>query len=224
VSWLRAEGHQVFLAQDPREGVAVGEQSQPRLYERLRWADAVVCLVDRAYRESVWCSAELAIAHERGLRIMPFLLDAGPPHPLIPSLHHVQVASLRRGDDGGDADAARMAMRDALSLLDAGAGRGWPDGRSPFPGLAPFDVDMHRALFGRRAEVERIAAGGAGGGAVGLRQVVAGPGGPCGVDGRRARLVDPAAVGSRHRPGAGAGGGDSSPRSPTPPWPSSPAR
>ena len=35
-------------------------------------------------------------------------------------------------------------------------GRGWPDGRSPFPGLRAFDTDLHRASFGRRGEVRKL--------------------------------------------------------------------
>jgi Novel STAND NTPase 1/TIR domain len=148
--WLRADGHEVFLARAPGDGVALGEEWQPRLYERLRWADAVVCLVSRAYRNSVWCTAELAIAHERGSRVLPFLVEPGPPHPLVPTLQHVEY--------GSEPDAARAALREALSRLDGSGGRGWSDDRSPFPGLLAFDVDMHRAFFGRRAEVEQLAA------------------------------------------------------------------
>ena len=54
LGWLPGDGHEVFLDGDLRAGLAVGEQWQPRLYERLRWADAVVCLVSQAYRDSTW--------------------------------------------------------------------------------------------------------------------------------------------------------------------------
>lgn len=43
--WLVAEGHEVFLDQDPRDGILVGDDWHKRLHERLRWADAVVCVV-----------------------------------------------------------------------------------------------------------------------------------------------------------------------------------
>jgi hypothetical protein len=46
--WLVAEGHEVFLDQDVRDGIVVGEEWQRRLHERLRWADAVVCVVTSA--------------------------------------------------------------------------------------------------------------------------------------------------------------------------------
>jgi hypothetical protein len=46
--WLVAEGHEVFLDRDPGNGIAVGEEWDKRLHERLRWADAVVCVVTSA--------------------------------------------------------------------------------------------------------------------------------------------------------------------------------
>jgi TIR domain len=76
--WLATDGHDVFLAQARGDGVTLGDEWQPRPYERLRWADAVVCLVSQAYRNSTWCTAELAIAHERGRRILPILVELAP--------------------------------------------------------------------------------------------------------------------------------------------------
>ena len=46
--WLVAEGHEVFWDQDPGDGIAVGDEWERRLHERLRWADAVVCVVTSA--------------------------------------------------------------------------------------------------------------------------------------------------------------------------------
>jgi hypothetical protein len=46
--WLVEAGHEVFLGHDPRDGIAVGEQWRFRLNERLRWADAVICVVTSA--------------------------------------------------------------------------------------------------------------------------------------------------------------------------------
>ncbi|MGH3998372.1 MAG: ATP-binding protein, partial [Pseudonocardiaceae bacterium] len=33
---------------------------------------------------------------------------------------------------------------------------GWPDDRSPFPGLRSFDVDRHRVFFGRAGEIKQL--------------------------------------------------------------------
>ncbi|MDQ3762699.1 MAG: toll/interleukin-1 receptor domain-containing protein [Actinomycetota bacterium] len=41
----------------------MGERWRQRLHERLRWADAVVCVVTSAAVASSWCAAEIATAH-----------------------------------------------------------------------------------------------------------------------------------------------------------------
>jgi hypothetical protein len=53
--WLVAEGHEVFLDRDLRSGMVVGEEWEQRLSERLRRADAVVCVVTSAFLASKWC-------------------------------------------------------------------------------------------------------------------------------------------------------------------------
>ena len=124
---------------------------EQRLYERLRWADAVVCLVTSAYRGSAWCTAEVGIARSLGSRLLPVLAEPGQTHPLL------QSSQYQYTDLAGDPDAARAAVGEALRRVDAADGLGWPDGRSPFPGLRPFEVDLHRAFFGRHTEVEALA-------------------------------------------------------------------
>src|SRR4051794_20014525 len=59
LGWLVKDGHRAFLDHDVRAGIAVGELWEQRLHERLRWADAVVCVVSAAYVASAWCSAEV---------------------------------------------------------------------------------------------------------------------------------------------------------------------
>ena len=56
-SWLTGLRHDVFLDHSLRSGIAIGEDWEHRLHERLRWADAVVCVVTTAYVASAWCSA-----------------------------------------------------------------------------------------------------------------------------------------------------------------------
>ena len=173
--WLVDDGHEVFLDRDLRDGIAVGEVWEQRLYERLRWADAVVCLITSAYRGSAWCTAEVGIAGSLGSRLLPVLAEPGQMHPLLPSSRYQYT------DLAGDPDVARAALGEALRRVDAAGGLGWADGRSPFPGLQPFEDDLHRVFFGRHAEVEALAsllrspAGVAGGGVL----LVVGPSG-CG--------------------------------------------
>jgi len=149
--WLVDGGHEVFLDRDLRDGITVGEVWEQRLYERLRWADAVVCLITSAYRGSAWCAAEVGIARSLGSRLLPVLAEPGQTHPLLPSSRYQYT------DLAGDPDAARAAVGEALRRVDAVGGLGWADGRSPFPGLQPFEDDLHRVFFGRHAEVEALA-------------------------------------------------------------------
>jgi WD40 repeat protein len=147
--WLADDGHEVFLDQDLHDGIAVGEDWEERLHERLRQADAVVCLVTSAYLASPWCAAEVGIARSRGSRLLPLLAEPGVTHPLLPS---TQYADLVR-----DRAAARVVLTAALRRVDAAGGLGWPDDLSPFPGLRPFDVNLHRVFFGRAAEIRALA-------------------------------------------------------------------
>jgi hypothetical protein len=149
LDWLTGDGHEVFLDQDLRAGIAVGEQWQERLYERLRWADAVVCLITPAYLASTWCAAEVGIASARGSRLLPLRTAPELTHPLL--IDAVQYADLDHPQ------VAQAQLSEALARLDAGGGRGWPDDRSPFPGLRHFDTDMHRVFFGRHGEIQELA-------------------------------------------------------------------
>ena len=147
--WLVEDGHEAFLDHDLLDGIELGEEWEQRLHERLRWADAAVCLVSAAYVESRWCTTELGVARSWGRRLLPVSVEPGFTHPMLPSVQYVDLA--------GDADGARKALRTALVRLDAAAGWAWPDGRSPFPGLAAFDGERHRVFFGRKDEIVEIA-------------------------------------------------------------------
>jgi hypothetical protein len=82
--WLSVDGHELFFDQDLRVGLTVGDLWQERLFERLRWADAVVCVVTAAFAASAWSSAEVGIAISRGSRVLPVVVEAGVRHPLSP--------------------------------------------------------------------------------------------------------------------------------------------
>ena len=89
--WLVEDGHEVFLDRDLRDGIGVGEDWEERLYQRLRWADAVVCVVTSAYLASQWCTAEVAIARSRGSRLLPVLAERGITHPLLKSFQYADA-------------------------------------------------------------------------------------------------------------------------------------
>lgn len=143
--WLVEEGHKVFQYQHLRDGVPAGEEWEQRLYERLRWADAVVCLVTSAYLESMWCTAEVGAARSRGIRLLPLCPEPRVIHPLLASTQHIDLKPGR--------EVARAALFEALRHVDAA----WSDDRSPFPGLRPLDIDYRRVFFGRAEETEQLA-------------------------------------------------------------------
>jgi hypothetical protein len=147
--WLVAEGHEVFLDQDLRDGIAVGDEWDKRLHERLRWADAVVCVVTKATAASTWCTAEVSVAQSRGSRLLPVRAEPGAVHPLLKSAQYADLTV--------DSTTARAALLEVLRRVDAAGGLGWPDDRSPFPGLRPFDAEHHRVFFGRSREVAQLA-------------------------------------------------------------------
>jgi WD40 repeat protein len=146
--WLRAEGHEIFLDRDLIDGIKIGEDWSNRLQERLRWSDAVVCLLSAAYARSSWCTAEVAIAESHGSRLLPLTLEEGADHPLLRQLHHYDLSS--------NPQEARAAVGAELSELDGTGGQAWPDDLSPFPGLVAFTLEEHRAFFGRDAEVRSL--------------------------------------------------------------------
>jgi WD40 repeat protein len=147
--WLAEQGHAVFLDQDPRDGLVVGKQWETQLHERLRWADAVVCVVTSAYVKSPWCAAEVGISRSRGSRLLPVIAERGVVHPLLLSIEHTDYAD--------DPIAARQALAEALRRLDVAGAQGWPDGLNPFPGLRAFHADMRSVFFGRTAETRALA-------------------------------------------------------------------
>jgi hypothetical protein len=54
--WLVDGRHEIFLDRHKHRGVAPGDDWEKRLHERLRWADAVVCVLTSAYLRSTWCT------------------------------------------------------------------------------------------------------------------------------------------------------------------------
>src|SRR3954469_11064000 len=123
--WLVDGGHEAFLDQDLSDGILAGEEWEKRLHERLRWADAVVCVLTSAYLASVWCTAELGIAQSRGSRLLPVRAEPGVTHPLLRSVQYLDMT--------GDGVVARARLAEVLRRVDAAGGAGWPDDRSPFP-------------------------------------------------------------------------------------------
>jgi len=147
--WLTGDGHEVFLDCDRHDGIETGDLWKERLYERLRRADAVVCVVTGDYTKSQWCFAEIFAAQTLGSLLLPLTAEPGAHHSLLDPAQTVAYHGSQRRQ-------AQERICGILREIHAVGGAGWPDDRSPFPGLRPFDVDMHRAFFGRRSEVDSL--------------------------------------------------------------------
>jgi WD40 repeat protein len=145
--WLVDDEHEVFLDRHPHTGIAPGDEWDKRLHERLRWADAVVCVLTSAFTRSTWCAAEVALARSRGALVVPVLTEAGVRHPLLTDLQAIDATR--------DPQNARRRLTGRLVSL-YGAPSAVPDDLEPFPGLLPFDADRHRLFFGREADVQRL--------------------------------------------------------------------
>ena len=143
---LVEDGHEVRLDQDLRDGIAVGEEWEQRLHERLRWADAMVCVVTSAYLASRSCTAEVGFARSRGSWLLPVWAEPGLYDPLLRSVEDTDLAR----------DSVGAALVRTLRRVDDTGVLAWPEDRSPFPGLLPFDTSQHRVFFGRNNEMREL--------------------------------------------------------------------
>lgn len=129
--WLSEDGHTVFLAEHPRDGLACGEDWQQRLRDELRQVDAVVCLVSSPYLRSQWCRAEVGIAKHRRRMLLPIQAETGLIDPDLADFHHVDVmrAHSELARQLGRIDTARGDDRLPADLAAPGAGVGVSAGR-----------------------------------------------------------------------------------------------
>lgn len=144
--WLEQDGHRLFLDTDLDDGLAVGTDWERRLFERLRWADAVVCLVSPNYVGSIWCAAEIGASMALGVQLLPVNVGGN-------AVQHKMLDTIQGVDAVKDPDAACAALRSRLKVIAGGGGWGWPDGKPPYPGLRAFEIGDHRVFFGRTREI-----------------------------------------------------------------------
>ncbi len=146
--WLRAAGHDPFLAHDLRDGISAGEDWEQRLYRELREVDAVIGVVTSSFVASNWCSAEVGIASAWGCRLVPLRSEVGVVHPLMRRLQDVDYLA--------DPQQACDRVLHAVGLPDGGGGT-WREEKNPFPGLEPFTAELSQVFFGRTAEAREAA-------------------------------------------------------------------
>ncbi|BBX72076.1 nSTAND1 domain-containing NTPase [Mycolicibacterium psychrotolerans] len=145
-AWLEQDGHRLFLDTDLDDGLAVGTDWERRLFERLRWADAVVCVVSPNYVGSIWCAAEIGASMALGVQLLPVSVGGN-------AVQHKMLETIQGVDAVKDPDAACAALRSRLKVIAGGGGWGWPDGKPPYPGLRAFELGDHRVFFGRTREI-----------------------------------------------------------------------
>ncbi|MGH3700582.1 MAG: TIR domain-containing protein, partial [Pseudonocardiaceae bacterium] len=143
---LVADGHQVFLNQHTHDYIAVGEEWEQWLRQRLEWADAMVCVVTSAYVASRQCAFEVAFAQSMGDLLLPVQAEPGVDDPLLRSVTDIDMAP----------DSAAAALVRTLRRVDDTGALDWPKDRSPFPGLEPFTAVRSRVFFGRAAEAREV--------------------------------------------------------------------
>jgi WD40 repeat protein len=148
-SRITRAGHNVFLDLDPRRGFEAGEDWERRIYERLRWADAIVALLTSPYVASPWCLAEVAVARSRNAELIPLQVDRQAELPLLRAVHYLRYYE--------SPENTLVQVLDQLRRIDIGNHRGWPDDHNPYPGLAAFDTEMAPVFFGRVTDVDTLA-------------------------------------------------------------------
>jgi hypothetical protein len=109
--WLSEDGHKVYLDRDKDDGITARDESRAHLYERLRWAYVVICVVTAPYLTSPWCVAEIGPAHALGSEILPVRASSEPlDNRLLTTTQYVDVIR--------DAPDARDRLRLRLSVID----------------------------------------------------------------------------------------------------------
>jgi hypothetical protein len=148
--WLSADKHDSYLDRDKDDGNPLGVDWQQHIFERLRWADAFVCVLTPSYTKSPWCAAEFGAARALGTEILPIRASSEnfPNEELWGRTQYANAA-----DDPSD---AKDRLLSRLRAIDGGGGWGWPDGQSPYPGLRAFQLGEHRVFFGRGPEIKEI--------------------------------------------------------------------
>ena len=108
-----------------------------------------MCVVTPSYMKSAWCAAEVGAAYVLGSEVLPARASAEHvDDKLLDVKQFVDVVH--------DATGARERLRSRLDVIDGGGGRGWPDDKSPYPGLRAFDLGEHRVFFGRSSEIKEL--------------------------------------------------------------------
>jgi hypothetical protein len=89
-SELRRLGYRTWL---DVECLRPGERWREAIQRALAASDAMVYCISHLSLESAWTSVELQAAHDRGLPVVPLLIDEVPIEKLPPTLRELQIIS-----------------------------------------------------------------------------------------------------------------------------------
>ncbi|MEM7640827.1 MAG: toll/interleukin-1 receptor domain-containing protein, partial [Pseudomonadota bacterium] len=78
-----------------QEDIASGEPWEARLSSLINEADTTICLISQKWIDSDVCGQELAIALERGRRVLPVMVEQIDPATLRPELASLQFIFLK---------------------------------------------------------------------------------------------------------------------------------
>ena len=95
------------------------------------------------------CAAEIGAARALGSELLPLRFCRRGVHPLLKPIHGVDAIR--------DPEGTRERLALKLGIIDGTGGLGWPDDKSPYPGLRPFELGEHRVFFGRNIDIQKIA-------------------------------------------------------------------
>ena len=134
-----------------------GEDWRQQLHDQLVHCRLLIAVCSPSYQESPWCNAEVAIAIDRGYKLLPFHVGGQPLPQLLQTRQTITVQEAIHCDTKSD-EAAAERLRQALERL-----LQWRDRlpclqphTSPFPGLEHFDETLATVYFGRDVECEGI--------------------------------------------------------------------
>jgi hypothetical protein len=148
-SWLRADGHEPFLAHDLRNGIGAGENWKQRLYDEVDAVIGVVIgVVTSSFLASPWCPAELGIADARGCLLIPLRAEAHVERPLIQDRQYVRLL-----DDGRGSWRATILSRGWNRSLRSSAGSFRPRGGGSRGAQPAARDEQHRRDTGHRRAV-----------------------------------------------------------------------
>jgi formylglycine-generating enzyme required for sulfatase activity len=158
VEWLREWGYRsLFRDKDLREGIPAGSDWRRILHGTLSQCQAMVSVCTPSYRESEWCTAEVAVALDRGKTVFPLQVGKTELPLLLRNSQAIALEDLIVLAAEAEQEAKerlrlalerRLSWRDKMPLPPSDVG--------PFPGLKAYDEQHSALFFGRDAELYRV--------------------------------------------------------------------